>query len=1267
MEDDSKLGRCLVWGLGAVGLGAVAAAVTMRGVWIWIALGILLLALLLFGGLYWWQQRKSRRKKAGFGDAVSEGTGKMPGKVSDPNKRAALEKLRTTFDEGVQEFEKFGKSVYSIPWYLVIGSSGAGKTEAIRSGLKDECLPKFQDYVPGPGGTINMNWWFTKKAIILDTAGALLFPEQKTSGESEEFKEFLRLLKKTRASRPINGLFIVLGYEPNFVVEDPKGSGIRRLVSAQEISDTAGEIQRKLDVIQSELDVRFPVYVIVSKCDLLTGFREFTEGIKDPNDLDLPYQMFGWSNPHLNLDPEDPDTKFHPEQVEQYLHDMAEHVRRRRMALLPAPLQASAQVVGGTQFFGAGGIQLGRAPASVRHLDEVDSLFALPEGLERLASRLRRYLEIIFVSDADSWEAGKPLFFRGIYFTSSLCEGKATDDALALARQGKDLDDALKLGGGVAIDQVQDQHSWERNRAFFLRHLFLEKAFRESGLVTRATNALKHLRKLRWTIFGTAAGLLAVLLTLVIVTGLKLKKSVGAERDLWKAGATNLSPIVTPEKMADLHYAYMGTNRVEGTDLNLVEFHNRIKELASRKLSGSGAFSLVATDARPKAQVALFERSVIAPLIDETRNKMIKAPAPKDSSALDRHRAALWQLIQLEVDRLANSSGEKGAAILSTDPQKPAKFLGDLLAYLTDDSTNRGDPKLVSVFVRTYSSGANPWPPPSLVSNCASLKCNPAISAGLENFRNASRVTQEKILKKVQSLNALADALSNYSQAESRWFPADNCAQLEDLRTAKQKVDKETSGLTALLEATDPPFTNLASLYTNLEGQASDASTRAFDDIKAGVPAAYRTKGIIFDIFNLLKQFAGEAGDVVHGNYTQHLAQLVTLDSLYLPPWKNGEPVYRARWKLYEDACNLASKQIHATESDLGSNWAAFTSLESASKSFRTNLDSYLQQKDPPYSVAVSNNSEHIAGEAERQFRDAYVNSYVATVKTKVASIAAGISNFESVTNAIPWFNKIEADLRSGEKSGVSRAKLEEVRSAVMTAKGSAVESYAQSAGRTLNLARRFPIILDSDPGAALSREGLLGIKTKLQTLDTELTNSAWDSLPNSEKLLTPLRGNSLARVARAMVMDDKSLAVVELYVVPPAKSTPDWDALRIYTKANISFGPGNSAGPSEIARDVFEAARPVGVGTNSLDSGLTISFLKDFNSPTNTLFSCGDWALPRLIRAGNATKFDGTTTKWRFKLPLKDQEIEGGSGFVTFEAHISQALPERQDWGTTK
>ena len=115
-----------------------------------------------------------------------------------------------------------------------------------------------------------------------------------------------------------------------------------------------------------------------------------------------------------------------------------------------------------------------------RRIDQVDALYAFPESLLKIAPRLRRYLEMVFV--AGEWSP-KPLFLRGIYFTSSMREGSALDAELA---------EALK----VPIESLPEGKVWERDRAYFLRDLFLQKVFKEKGLVTRS-HAQEDLRSVR--------------------------------------------------------------------------------------------------------------------------------------------------------------------------------------------------------------------------------------------------------------------------------------------------------------------------------------------------------------------------------------------------------------------------------------------------------------------------------------------------------------------------------------------------------------------------------------------------------------------------------------------------------------------------------------------------------------------------------------------------------------------------------------------------
>src|SRR5262249_45114757 len=169
--------------------------------------------------------------------------------------------------------------------------------------------------------------------------------------------------------------------------------------------------------------------------------------------------MMGWSNPQPLDDP------FKPELVQQHLDQVANRLGRRRLGLIRDPVPENPDL---------------------RRTDEVDSLYAFPHSFELLGSRLRRYLETIFI--AAEWSPN-PLFFRGIYFSSSMREGSALDAELAEAI-------------GVPVEDVPEFKVWERERAYFLRDLFVEKVFRERGLVTRASNTRRMLRAQQVALFS---------------------------------------------------------------------------------------------------------------------------------------------------------------------------------------------------------------------------------------------------------------------------------------------------------------------------------------------------------------------------------------------------------------------------------------------------------------------------------------------------------------------------------------------------------------------------------------------------------------------------------------------------------------------------------------------------------------------------------------------------------------------------------------------
>src|SRR5882724_2794779 len=642
----------------ALGLGALAARGFGKGGWMFVLILVVLLLVLLGGYLLWraWQQKK---RNAQLGGELQQHTSGSRVPLSDPGQRARLDDLRKKFDSGIEAYRSRGKDLYKLPWYAIVGEPGSGKTEAIRHS-NIGFPPGMQDEFQGVGGTINMKWWFTNNAVLLDTAGRLMFEEVKP-GETGEWREFLQLLKKNRPNCPVNGLFLVI----------PSDSLIKN--SADEIAKKAGKIAQQLDTIQRVLDVRFPVFVIVTKCDKINGFREFFDGLTDPQ---LQHQMMGWSNP-------DPlDSPFKPELVDKHLDQVAVRLRRRRMGLLRDPVPESSDG---------------------RRTDEVDSLYSFPHSLELLSSRLRRYLETIFI--AGEWSA-KPLFLRGIYLSSAMREGAALDAELAEAI-------------GVAVDELPEGKVWERERAYFLRDLFLEKVFREKGLVTRASNTKTMLRGQQIALYGAGFVGLALFSAFAWFAMGNLRSSVKDQGDYWQvvssAGWDNKywKQSIVPIRGDGSFASAISTNSVK-VDNKLVppgEFHSKLRDLTDRPLKKNMMFPGLADKYNQnsrKAQRIVFEAGVVRPLIDASRQKMSHDDA--DSGSVQRQPDALAALIQLESDILSRGTGTNKGEM---SPDGARRFLGVFEDYVAGTDVPL-DTNLVEVMAWTYSTNdtaKGSWPP----------------------------------------------------------------------------------------------------------------------------------------------------------------------------------------------------------------------------------------------------------------------------------------------------------------------------------------------------------------------------------------------------------------------------------------------------------------------------------------------------------------------------------------------------------------------------
>jgi type VI secretion system protein ImpL len=380
-----------------------------------------------------WNRRKKATAKIAEGIAT-------PDKVEDD---ADVLKDRMKDALATLKAASGGKSdfLYELPWYVLIGPPGSGKTTAlVNSGLK---FPLSRGATPaaiaGVGGTRYCDWWFTEQAVMIDTAGRYTTHDSDAAADKQSWIAFLDLLKKNRSRQPINGVLVAISLEDLMTL------------APADIAAHANAIRARLLELHERLKVDFPVYALFTKGDLVAGFTEYFANLSDQGRHQVWGATFQTDDKTRNLVGDIPKEFDHL--IERLNSELTDRLQDE-----PTP---SNRVL----------------------------LYGFPTQMAALKRPIFDFLNQIF--EPTRYHANATL--RGFYFTSGTQHGTPIDRLIGA------------LAKSFGAEQVGAQAYSGLGKSFFLTDLILKVIIGEAAWVSTDRAAVRRARIIKACLYSTVA------------------------------------------------------------------------------------------------------------------------------------------------------------------------------------------------------------------------------------------------------------------------------------------------------------------------------------------------------------------------------------------------------------------------------------------------------------------------------------------------------------------------------------------------------------------------------------------------------------------------------------------------------------------------------------------------------------------------------------------------------------------------------------------